>query len=95
MTLAQAVAYALEERTIPVAPSRATKPTNQPLIEPLSERELEVMRLLASGLSYRQIAVELTIAVGSVKSHAHNIYMKLGVKNRTQATARAAQLGLL
>jgi predicted ATPase/DNA-binding CsgD family transcriptional regulator len=95
MTMVQAVAYALEERTNLAAPSLVLKPTNQPLIEPLSERELEVMRLLAAGLPYRQVAVELTIAVGSVKSHAHNIYMKLGVKNRMQATARVAELGLL
>jgi predicted ATPase/DNA-binding CsgD family transcriptional regulator len=67
----------------------------QPLIEPLTSRERELLQLLAAGLSYQQIAERLTIAVGSVKSHSHNIYAKLGVRNRVQAAARAAELGLL
>jgi predicted ATPase/DNA-binding CsgD family transcriptional regulator/uncharacterized protein HemY len=67
----------------------------EPLIEPLTPRERELLRLLAAGLSYREIAEQLTIAVGSVKSHSHNIYAKLGVRNRVQAIARAAELGLL
>jgi predicted ATPase/DNA-binding CsgD family transcriptional regulator len=77
------------------SPSRAAQPSAHPLIESLTPRERELLQLLAAGLSYQEIAEQLTIAVGSVKSHSHNIYAKLGVRNRTQAAARAAELGLL
>ncbi len=66
-----------------------------PLVEPLSERELEVLRLLAAGLSNREIAAELFLAVGTVKKYTSNIYGKLNVHKRTQAVARARELGLL
>jgi predicted ATPase/DNA-binding CsgD family transcriptional regulator/Tfp pilus assembly protein PilF len=78
-----------------VAVRRLPNPSVQPLVEPLTPRELEILRLLAAGRSYEQIATGLIIALGSVKSHAHNIYGKLGVRNRVQAAARAAELGLL
>jgi LuxR family maltose regulon positive regulatory protein len=65
------------------------------LIEPLSERELEVLRLVVAGLSNPEIAQELVIAVSTVKSHINHIYGKLGVESRTQAVARAQELGLL
>jgi LuxR family maltose regulon positive regulatory protein len=65
------------------------------LIEPLSERETEVLRLIATGLSNREIAAELVLTVGTVKRHASNIYGKLNVHKRTQAVARARELGLL
>jgi LuxR family transcriptional regulator, maltose regulon positive regulatory protein len=68
---------------------------SQPLVEPLSSRELETLRLVAAGLSNRQIAAELVVAVGTVKRHLNNIYGKLGVASRTQALAAAAELGLL
>jgi LuxR family maltose regulon positive regulatory protein len=68
---------------------------DQPLIDPLSERELEVLRLIAAGLSNQQIAQQLVIAVSTVKSHINHIYGKLNVKSRTQAVARAQALGLL
>ena len=55
------------------------------LAEPLSVRELEVLRLIAAGLSNRKIAGELVIAVSTVKSHINNLYGKLRVKSRTQA----------
>jgi LuxR family maltose regulon positive regulatory protein len=64
------------------------------LVEPLSDRELEVLRLVAAGLTNREIAKELVIAVSTVKSHTNHIYGKLGVKNRTQAVAQARALGL-
>ena len=67
----------------------------QPLVEPLSDRELEVLRLIAVGLSNRQIAERLVIAVGTVKRHVNNIYGKLQVHRRTEATARARDLDLL
>jgi LuxR family maltose regulon positive regulatory protein len=65
------------------------------LIEPLSKRELEVLRLIAAGLSNQEVAAELVLTVGTVKRHASNIYGKLNVHKRTQAVARARELGLL
>ena len=70
-------------------------PAAQPLVEPLSERELEVLRLIAAGLTNREIAQELVIAIGTVKRHINNLYGKLGVHSRTQATARARDLRLI
>jgi len=67
----------------------------QPLVEPLSPREREVLALLAAGHSNRDIARELVITVGTVKKHTHNIYGKLQAASRTQAIARARALGLL
>jgi LuxR family maltose regulon positive regulatory protein len=65
------------------------------LVEPLSERELEVLRLIADGFSNAEIGAKLFIAVGTVKRHINNIYGKLDVQSRTQAVARARELGLL
>jgi LuxR family maltose regulon positive regulatory protein len=65
------------------------------LIEPLSQREREVLGLIANGLSNREIAEQLFITVGTAKTHANNIYRKLDVRSRTQAVARATELGLL
>ncbi len=70
-------------------------PTAQPLFEPLSERELEVLRLVADGLSNREIADKLIIGVGTVKTHVHHIYSKLDVSGRTQAVARAREIELI
>ncbi|MDQ3865081.1 MAG: LuxR C-terminal-related transcriptional regulator [Actinomycetota bacterium] len=67
----------------------------QPLSEPLSERELEVLRLIALGLSNREIAHELFVAPGTAKRHVHNIYRKLEVRSRTQAIAQARDLNLI
>jgi LuxR family maltose regulon positive regulatory protein len=69
--------------------------SQQPLIEPLTERELEVLRLLAEGLSNQAIAARLVVALGTVKTHTASLYRKLDVTSRTQAVARAAELGLL
>jgi LuxR family maltose regulon positive regulatory protein len=73
----------------------AVSPAAQALVEPLTEREIEVLHLIAAGLSNRDIAAELVVAVSTVKSHINHIYGKLGVKNRTQAIARARTLELL
>jgi len=64
------------------------------LIEPLSQRELEVLECLNSGLSNREIAQRLTIALTTVKTHTRNIYRKLDVSSRTQAVAKANALGI-
>jgi LuxR family maltose regulon positive regulatory protein len=65
------------------------------LVEPLTVREIDVLRLLESGQLNRQIADQLVISLGTVKRHTGNIYAKLGVETRTQAIARARGLGLL
>jgi LuxR family transcriptional regulator, maltose regulon positive regulatory protein len=63
--------------------------------EPLSERELEVLALIAAGKSNRRIATELFVSVGTVKTHLNNAYRKLGAHSRTQAVARARELNLI
>jgi LuxR family maltose regulon positive regulatory protein len=70
-------------------------PQPQPLVEPLSERELEVLRLLAAGLSNPEIAEELVVAVSTVRSHCKSIYGKLGVHRRWDAVQQAQELGLI
>jgi LuxR family maltose regulon positive regulatory protein len=72
----------------------ALSPT-QPLIEPLSERELEVLRLVAQGLSNRQIGARLFLALNTVKGHNQKIFNKLQVQSRTEAVALARELDLL
>ncbi|HSF83066.1 MAG TPA: LuxR C-terminal-related transcriptional regulator [Anaerolineales bacterium] len=67
----------------------------QPLVEPLSDRELDVLELVAEGMTNSEIAHQLVISVGTTKSHVHSILSKLGVSNRTQAVAQARELGLL
>ena len=67
----------------------------QPLIEPLSQRELEVLQLIAKGLSNREIAERLFVALITVKGHNQRIFGKLQVQRRTEAVARARELGLL
>ncbi len=78
-------------RPVPALSSTA----NAALIEPLSERELEVLRLVERGLSNQAIADELIVALSTVKKHLINIYGKLAVNSRTQALTRARALGLL
>jgi LuxR family transcriptional regulator, maltose regulon positive regulatory protein len=65
------------------------------LAEPLTDRELEVLALLAAGMANQQIAEELVVALETVKKHVSHILGKLGAANRTQAVARARQLQLL
>jgi len=67
-------------------------PTDQ-LPEPLSEQELRVLGLIVAGKTNREIADELFISVGTAKWHVHNILQKMGVSNRSQAIARARELG--
>ena len=75
--------------------SIARGPQINNLVEPLNERELEVLRLTAEGLSNREIADRLSVVVGTVKWYLNHIYAKLDVHSRTQAAARARELDLL
>ena len=67
----------------------------QPLIEPLSQRELEVLRLFATELSGPEIARELVIGLSTVRTHTKSIYSKLNVTNRRAAVQRAIELDLI
>ena len=75
--------------------SEAPSSLSADLLEPLSERELEVLHLVAQGLSNREIGKRLFRALDTVKGHNRNIFGKLGVRNRTEAVIRARELGLL
>ncbi len=72
-----------------------TAPAAQPLIEPLTDREFEVLQLIANGASNRDIGQEMVISVHTVKKHISNIFGKLGVNSRTEALARAQELDLI
>jgi LuxR family maltose regulon positive regulatory protein len=76
------------------APTALSRPSPE-MIEPLSEREREVLLLIAEGLSNREIAQRLFLSLSTVKVHTYNIYGKLGVHSRTQAVAKARALGIL
>jgi LuxR family maltose regulon positive regulatory protein len=77
--------------------SKTGAPASQPagLVEPLSGRELEVLHLMAQGRTNQEIARQLIVAPGTIKAHTASIYRKLDVANRTEAVARARQLGIL
>jgi ATP/maltotriose-dependent transcriptional regulator MalT len=80
--------------TFPLARSGANGASTR-LEDPLSERELEVLGLLATGKTNSEVARDLFVSVGTVKSHTGNIYRKLGAKNRAEALARARELDLI
>jgi LuxR family maltose regulon positive regulatory protein len=90
---------AFEGSRLTSAPLSGLKPATlgpeTQLVEPLSERELEVLGLIAEGLSNREIAHRLFISPKTVKRHTSSIYGKLGVHSRTQAVAKARTLGIL
>jgi LuxR family maltose regulon positive regulatory protein len=94
---AQGIAPEYAGRLLAAFPAveRAAREPQAQMVEPLSERELEVLHLVAEGLSNQEVAHRLSISVRTVKWHTGNIYGKLGVKNRTQAVARARSLGVL
>jgi ATP/maltotriose-dependent transcriptional regulator MalT len=83
----------------PAGAAHGTRTSHEPVsglgVEPLSDRELQVLRLLAAGKSNQQIADELVVVVDTVKKHVSHILDKLEAANRTQAVARARAMGLL
>ena len=91
------------QRLLRAFPVEETEKTSTPqlhgpdskLIEPLSEREIEVLQFIAQGLSNREVGDRLYLTVNTVKAHSRTIYSKLGVNNRTQAVTKARALGLL
>jgi DNA-binding NarL/FixJ family response regulator len=98
------VAYALREQDRYETPDKISAPLEaelerdgapRQLDEPLSERELEVLNLLASGRTNSEVARDLFVSVGTVKSHTGNIYRKLDAKNRAEALTRARELRVL
>jgi LuxR family maltose regulon positive regulatory protein len=89
-------AYVVKLLAALAAEEPASSDTAPPgLVEPLTEREREVLQLIAAGRSNREIAGELFVAEGTIKAHVHNIYGKLMVRSRTEAIAYAQQLHLL
>src|SRR5690606_22438123 len=84
---------AFEEQRRPTEGS-SPRPAAQPLLEPLSQRELHVLRLLRSELSGPEIARELMVGLSTVRTHTKSIYSKLGVNSRRAAVRRAEELGL-
>ena len=97
----------MSDQPIQSSPTLARQHTEQPpklpassgsesgLIELLSERELEVLRLLAAGMSNQEIAEEFVVTIHTVKWHTKNLYSKLNVRNRAEALARGTELGLI
>ncbi len=81
----------LVSRASQISPS----PRPDPLVEPLTERERDVLRLLLEGASNREIAQRLVLSVNTVKRHVYNLCGKLGVQSRAQAIIRARTLNLL
>jgi DNA-binding CsgD family transcriptional regulator/tetratricopeptide (TPR) repeat protein len=101
LQLDQLVGELLLELTLPIAPIELTPPAlppdttpSAPPGEPLSDREVEVLRLIAAGLRNQEIAERLTVTLSTVKAHSNSIYRKLAVKSRVQAVARARALGI-
>lgn len=81
-------------RRVPDQAIQRRAPDPGPLVEPLSARELEVLQLIAQGRSNREIALQLVLSLNTVKGYTRSIYQKLDVHSRTQAIAKARELGL-
>jgi DNA-binding NarL/FixJ family response regulator len=99
-TLNRTLATKLLNRLATEAPKPSAEPpverrSEAKLLEPLTARELEVLRLIAQGHSNRQIAEELVISLGTAKNHVEHVRLKLETSDRTQAVVRALELGLI
>jgi LuxR family maltose regulon positive regulatory protein len=102
-SLSQEMASDYVQRLLAVFPTEEDKPEKSATqqtpggewVEPLSDRELDVLQLMAEGLTNPEIGTRLYLSPHTVKAHARNIYGKLGVKNRTQAVSKAKAMGLL
>ena len=81
-------------RLLSAIEDKPSRPGTSPLIDPLSQRELEVLRLIGQGLSNQEIGARLFLALDTVKGHNRKIFGKLQVQRRTEAVARARELGL-
>jgi LuxR family maltose regulon positive regulatory protein len=88
-------AYVADLRTVLAAGEGVQAPQLQALVEPLSDREIEVLQLLAQGLTYQEAAERLIVSVNTVRFHVKSIYGKLGVDNRTAALETARKLSVL
>jgi LuxR family maltose regulon positive regulatory protein len=89
-------AHNYADELLAAAGQDTSPPRPQPgLVEPLSERELDVLRLLASDLDGPDIARELYVSLNTMRSHTKSIFTKLGVNSRREAVRRAAEIGLL
>jgi two-component system, NarL family, response regulator LiaR len=93
-------AAAGQVRLAPEAAARLMREVRTPenpeaLSEPLTERETEVLKLIARGMANKQISREIFVALSTVKTHVNNLYRKLGVTSRTQAALYAARVGLV
>ncbi len=93
-----AFSLAYLDRVLSAFPARASNRDQKPeysLPEPLTEREMDVLRLMASGLSNKELAERLVLSEGTIKTHIHNLMGKLDAQSRTQAIARARELSIL
>jgi ATP/maltotriose-dependent transcriptional regulator MalT len=89
------MAALVESGLIGLTDSRSSAAMQDRMLEPLSDREKEVLACIARGMSNREIAEQLFLSIGTVKAHSHNIYEKLDASNRVQALTRAKELGIL
>jgi ATP/maltotriose-dependent transcriptional regulator MalT len=98
MSMERAIAFALEDPTIlgdEAEKSLIKQPASQTLVNSLTERELEILRLVSSGSSTLEVAQQLYLSIGTVRWYFKQIYSKLDVHGRVQAIARARELKLL
>ncbi len=101
--LSQEIALDYVRRLLAAFPASEPEPATLPQpessefdwIDPLSDRELEVLQLIAEGLTNKEVGSRLYLTLNTVKAHTRNIYSKLGVNSRIQAVARARDLGVL